>query len=171
MKPGGKTFIEWNETMVAKRKATISEAAVALDVSERTIREYVHRGAPHEREKGRLRFDLAALLEWQKDAGLTGEVGRPDGGGGDEDIRRARLELIIERTAKIKQEREMIAGDWLKKADVMRERLARIAATKAKAMEITRRGQQIAGKSEAEAGCMLVQWMRELCDSFAKEKL
>lgn len=79
----------------------------------------------------------------------------------------ARIKLIIERTAKLKLEREMLAGGFLKKEDVDKEATARVFSVRAKMQEIPLRASLIAHKSEAECERILNDWMREVCDYYA----
>ena len=79
----------------------------------------------------------------------------------------ARIKLVIERTAKIKLERELLAGGYLKREDVERERVARIYAVRAKMQEMPLRSSLLVGKTDAEIHQSLTAWMKEICDHFA----
>lgn len=79
----------------------------------------------------------------------------------------ARIKLVIERTAKIKLERELLAGGYLKKEDVEKDRLARVYSIRAKLQEIPLRASLIAMKTEAECERILSDWAREVCDYYA----
>lgn len=79
----------------------------------------------------------------------------------------ARIKLIIERTAKLKLERELLAGGYVKKEDVEKDRLARVYSVRAKLQEIPLRASLIAMKTEAECERILGDWAREVCDYYA----
>lgn len=81
--------------------------------------------------------------------------------------RKARILLLIERTAKIKLERELLAGGYIKKEDAEKERVTRIFSVRAKLQEIPLRASLIAHKSDAECEAILRDWMREVCDYYA----
>lgn len=84
--------------------------------------------------------------------------------------RKAKLELIIERTAKIRLERELLAGGYLKKEQVEADRAARVYAVRAKLQELPLRAALIANKSETECAAIVGDWMKEVCDYFADGK-
>lgn len=79
----------------------------------------------------------------------------------------ARIKLIIERTAKIKLERELLAGGYVKREDVEKEMTARVYSVRAKLQEIPQRSALIANKSDAECEAILSGWMREVCEHYA----
>jgi hypothetical protein len=79
----------------------------------------------------------------------------------------ARVKLIVERTAKIKLERELLAGGYIKKEDAEKESIARVFSVRAKLQEIPLRASLIAHKSEAECERILSDWAREICDYYA----
>jgi len=79
----------------------------------------------------------------------------------------ARIKLIIERTAKIKLEREMLSGGLMKREEVERQWLQRVYSVRAKMQEIPLRASLIAIKSEAECERILTDWMREVCEYYA----
>jgi hypothetical protein len=79
----------------------------------------------------------------------------------------ARIKLLIERTAKLKLERELLAGGYVKREDAERERTARVYSVRAKLQEIPLRASLIAHKSEAECERVLSDWAREVCDYYA----
>lgn len=79
----------------------------------------------------------------------------------------ARIKLIIERTAKLKLERELLAGGYIKKEDADKEKVGRVYSVRAKLQEIPLRASLVAHKSEAECERILTDWMREVCDYYA----
>lgn len=79
----------------------------------------------------------------------------------------AKIKLIIERTAKLKLERELLAGGYLKKEDVDANRVAQIHAVRAKMQEIPLRASLLAHKPEPAITAILTEWMKEVCDYFA----
>lgn len=79
----------------------------------------------------------------------------------------ARIKLLIERTAKLKLERELLAGGYVKKEDADKEAVGRVFSVRAKLQEIPLRASLIAHKSEAECERILTDWMREVCDYYA----
>lgn len=79
----------------------------------------------------------------------------------------ARIKLIIERTAKLKLERELLAGGYIKKEDAEKERIARVFSVRAKLQEVPLRASLIANKSEAECERILTDWVKEVCDFYA----
>jgi hypothetical protein len=79
----------------------------------------------------------------------------------------ARIKLLVERTAKIKLERELLAGGYIKKEEAERERVARIFSVRAKLQEIPLRSSLIAHRSEAECERILTDWVKEVCDFYA----
>jgi hypothetical protein len=103
-------------------------------------------------------------------------AGMDSGGVGDaqqlEELKRnpeklARLRLIIERTAKVKLERELLAGNYLKREQVAREQVSKVYAVRAKLQELPLRAHLLVGKTEAECEAVLIGWMREVCEFFA----
>lgn len=81
--------------------------------------------------------------------------------------RKARVLLLIERTAKIKLERELLAGGYIKKEEAEKERVTRVFSVRAKLQEIPLRASLIAHKSEAECEAILRDWVKEVCDYYA----
>jgi hypothetical protein len=79
----------------------------------------------------------------------------------------ARIKLIIERTAKLKLERELLAGGYIRKEDADKESVARVYSVRAKLQEIPLRASLIAHKSETECEAIISDWMREVCDFYA----
>ena|SRR5687768_6043116 len=79
----------------------------------------------------------------------------------------ARIKLIIERTAKLKLERELLAGGYIRKEESDKDKIARVFSVRAKLQEIPLRSSLIAHKSEAECERILADWMREVCDYYA----
>jgi phage terminase Nu1 subunit (DNA packaging protein) len=60
---------------------TRAQLAAELDIAEKTVTRWVAAGCPHARgARGALQFDLAAVVEWMRAQGRTGERGRPTGG-------------------------------------------------------------------------------------------
>src|SRR5688572_3570270 len=60
--------------------------------------------------------------------------------------RAVRIKLIIERTAKIRLERQMLAGGYRKREDVEKEDVAKVYSVRAKLQEIPLRSSLIAHK-------------------------
>lgn len=81
--------------------------------------------------------------------------------------KQARIKLVIERTAKIKLERELLAGGYIRKDEVEKTALARVYSVRAKLQELPLRASLIALKTEAECEEILNGWMREVCDHYA----
>lgn len=81
--------------------------------------------------------------------------------------KQARIRFLIERTAKVKLERELLAGGYRKTEEVDREALARVLSVRAKLQELPLRASLIAMKSEAECEEIITGWCREVCDYYA----
>jgi hypothetical protein len=79
----------------------------------------------------------------------------------------ARIKLIVERTAKIKLERELLAGGYVKKEDVDRDNAAKVYSLRNKLGELPLRSALLLGKSETELEQALRNWVNEVCDYYA----
>lgn len=79
----------------------------------------------------------------------------------------ARIKLLIERTAKLKLERELLAGGYLKREDVEKSNVSRVFSVRAKLQELPLRASLIAHKTEAECERILTDWSREVCDYYS----
>lgn len=79
----------------------------------------------------------------------------------------AKIKLIVERTAKIKLERELLAGGYLKKEDVERDLQARVYSVRAKMQELPLRAALIANRSEAECEGIIESWVKEICEHYS----
>lgn len=79
----------------------------------------------------------------------------------------ARVKLIVERTAKIKLERELLAGGYVAKADVDKDMQSRVFSVRAKLGELPLRASLIAHKTETECERILIDWAKEVCDYYA----
>lgn len=81
--------------------------------------------------------------------------------------KKARIHLLVERTAKLKLERELLAGGFIKREEVEREQIAKVYSVRAKLQELPLRASLICHKSEAECESILREWMKEICDFYA----
>lgn len=81
--------------------------------------------------------------------------------------RRAKLQLVLERAAKLKLEREMMLGGYLKKDAVEAERLERIQAVKQELATIRLLAIRLEGRTVIEMERILEQWAEEVCNKFS----
>ncbi len=102
---------------------------------------------------------IGALEEDDNDAAIRALSKNPE--------RVARIKLLIERTAKLKLEREMLAGGYVKKEDEDKRDTAKVYAVRAKMQELPLRASLIAHKTERECEAIITDWMREVCEYFA----
>ncbi len=79
----------------------------------------------------------------------------------------AKLNLLIERAAKVRMERELLAGLYMKKEEVERGQVQRIYSVRAKMQEVPLRAHLLVGKTEMEIEAILTDWMRGICDYYA----
>jgi hypothetical protein len=79
----------------------------------------------------------------------------------------ARVRYLIEKTASVKQRRELEAGGWLRKEDVDSANVRKIYVVRAKMQELPIRAHLLVGKTEVEIERELTAWMKEVCDYFA----
>lgn len=79
----------------------------------------------------------------------------------------ARIKFLIERTAKVKLERELLAGGYVKKTDVQAGLLARVYSIRARLAELPLRAHLLIGKTEVEIESILRDFARETCDHYA----
>ncbi len=88
-------------------------------------------------------------------------------------VQRMKFNIMVEKYATMKLDREMKLGDWLKKSEVEEGRIARVHAVKAKCMEFPARADLIGaelGLSESQVRGLeaaIEAMMRELCEHFA----
>jgi hypothetical protein len=79
----------------------------------------------------------------------------------------ARIKLLIERTAKIKLDRELLSGGYIKKEEADKDKVRKVFSVRQKMQEIPMRASLIANQPEAECEKILSEWMREIADYFA----
>jgi hypothetical protein len=79
----------------------------------------------------------------------------------------ARIKYLIEQTAKVKLQRELLAGVYVRREDVEKERVARVFSVRSKLGELPGRAAQIAGRDATECERILADWVREICDYYA----
>jgi len=79
----------------------------------------------------------------------------------------ARIKLVVERTAKLKLEREIVAGCYVRKEDVEKDSSAKVFSVRAKLQEIPLRASLIAHRPERECERILTDWVKEICDYYA----
>lgn len=83
-------------------------------------------------------------------------------------LKLAKLKKLIKETALIELNTGLKRGDFLPRAEVEAERLTRIEAVKLKMGQLPLRANLIANKPEDECEKILMQWMKEICNAFAR---
>jgi len=81
--------------------------------------------------------------------------------------RRAKLQLVVERTIAVKFKNQLAAGGLLDKHEVERGRVERVAAVKAAMMAIRHLAVKMEGKGLQEREQILEDWARGVCNRFA----
>lgn len=83
-------------------------------------------------------------------------------------VKRAQLQLVVERAAKLKIEREMLLGGYLKKEDVERGRVERVAAVRQELSNIRLLALKMEGKGLQDREQILEEWARSVCRKFER---
>lgn len=81
--------------------------------------------------------------------------------------RREKLRLVIERRVTMQTDRELLLGNYVKKEDVDRERLARVAAVKTELTNVRLLALKMEGKPLTQRETILEDWARDVCNKFA----
>jgi hypothetical protein len=84
--------------------------------------------------------------------------------------RKTKLRLIIERTAKVRLERELLAGKYLKRDDVEADLIGRASEAKQTLQVITGLAPRLVGKSEAEVRALLADHVDLVCRTLSTGK-
>jgi len=79
---------------------------------------------------------------------------------------RLKLMGVIERAAKVKVDRELLLGGYLKKEDVEAGRVARVQAVRQELSNVRLLAMKLQGKSVVEMEKDLEEWAREVCRKF-----
>ena len=106
---------------------------------------------------------MKAIQQWVRDR-------RQACGLGDQREQEARIKLIVERTAKLKLEREIAAGCYVRKEDVEEAAVRKVYAARALLQEIPLRASLIAHRPERECERILTDWVKEVCDYYANTR-
>ena len=79
---------------------------------------------------------------------------------------RIKLTGVIERAAKVKVDRELLLGGYLKKEDVAEGRIARVQAVRAELANIRLLAIKMQGMTVIEMERVLEEWARGVCQKF-----
>ena len=81
-------------------------------------------------------------------------------------LNQVRIRKIVEQTATIKFERELMAGGWLKKTDVDSGRLRRMDAVRRILQDLPARAAEFVGLDAVAMPAALEKWARSACLAF-----
>lgn len=85
--------------------------------------------------------------------------------------RKTKLKLVIERTAKLRLERELLAGKYLNRDDVEADLVARANEAKQTLQAVTSLAPRLIGKSESEVRALLADHVDLVCRALANGKV
>jgi hypothetical protein len=83
-------------------------------------------------------------------------------------VKKAQLQLVVERAAKLKIERELLLGGYLKKEDVDRGRIERVASVRQELANIRLLALKMEGKGLQDREQILEDWARAVCRKFER---
>lgn len=97
---------ERHDPDASARTQTVAQAAIELDIHERTIYRYIREGCPHN-QHGRLRYVNAGEIQaWLKANNRTGKQGNAGSGGGSAELLAIRVRRETALAEKYEDERD-----------------------------------------------------------------
>lgn len=159
--------------MAATRDKRKEEIADHFRVHWRTVLQWVKAGLPcarHSKHRAYV-FNVKEVDEWLDEQGRSTRPGRPTSGGGTtEDLRKAQLQLTIERALLTRQRREREAGRLHDTIVCRARRQRQIQAVKAALMAVPRSlAVALEHKERRQIESLLDERLRGIADRFASE--
>jgi hypothetical protein len=160
------------------------QLAKALGVSAKTINKYIHSGDwPFDRSKWS-RALLPKIKAWRQQH-YPPEGQRDDDDGGDDPIeniramppiKRAQLSVLVERAAKLKMQRELLLGSYVKKEELdklkedhERRSIQQIAAVRHELVNIRMVAIKLEGKDLRAMEAVLEEYAKSICEKFSTQ--
>lgn len=159
--------------MAKRRTKPKEDVAEVYGVNPETVARWARAGCPYDRKGGKQRylFNVQEVGEWLQQQGRTGLPGRPVPEGDSADLRRARLQLTIEKALLTRIKRQEAEHKVHDVGECQRRQVQKILATKKAFLALPRSvSAELKGKSRNEIERILTGRLEEIMRSFAGER-